>query len=355
VLYRPGAGVSGPRTSDRRTKRVSTRLTFTSIHAAAAYRWPGILVDLGISSECLRDRHGPCPGCGGRDRFRFDDRDGRGTFLCGGGGELVAGDGFRLLEHVHGWSGSEALRQVARVLGLEGPHGFPERSAPARQTKAAAQAERAARERRERQKAASAHALACWCMAHDCGSHPYLEAKRLPAIGVRVSDYRPHLRDDGTVCRVLGPWLIVPLRLNDPWEIVNLECIHADGRKRPVTGAPKAGTWGIAGEGLPGDHVILAEGYATALALHVALQEPVVFVGSCGNFPAVAQRWRAWRPHARFTFAADRDENGAGLEATRRAGRAVAATIRMPKRYDDWADAYLDEGPDYVRRCFADG
>lgn len=57
-------------------------------------RWPGILSAIGISSKSLRNKHGPCPVCGGKDRFRFDDKGGNGTFICshcgaGTGVELV--------------------------------------------------------------------------------------------------------------------------------------------------------------------------------------------------------------------------------------------------------------------------
>ena len=57
-------------------------------------RWYGILISLGVDAGHLRNKKGPCPGCGGRDRFRWDDKDGRGTFYCGGGGDPLAGDGF---------------------------------------------------------------------------------------------------------------------------------------------------------------------------------------------------------------------------------------------------------------------
>ena len=60
----------------------------------------------------------PCPGCGGRDRYRFDDQDGRGTFYCGGGGNPVSGDGFTLLNHVHGWNFKTAAKEVRIVLGI---------------------------------------------------------------------------------------------------------------------------------------------------------------------------------------------------------------------------------------------
>jgi hypothetical protein len=93
---------------------------FAEVGAAASGRWPEILSRLGVRSDVLVDRHGPCPGCGGRDRFRFDDRDGSGSWLCSqGGGGTVGGDGFALLGHVHGWEGARQLREVAGVLGMQ--------------------------------------------------------------------------------------------------------------------------------------------------------------------------------------------------------------------------------------------
>lgn len=91
------------------------RWTAAEIHAALAGRWPETLAALGISSEALRNRHGPCPACGGTDRFRFDDRHQRGGFYCNSCG---AGDGFKLLQNVHGWSFAEARRAVLDVAGL---------------------------------------------------------------------------------------------------------------------------------------------------------------------------------------------------------------------------------------------
>lgn len=92
-------------------------LDAAAIHASLAGNWPVVLEQLGIPAEHLRNRHGPCPHCGGRDRFRFDDRDGRGTFFCSHCG---AGDAFRLLQLVHGWDFAEARRRVIDVAGLSG-------------------------------------------------------------------------------------------------------------------------------------------------------------------------------------------------------------------------------------------
>jgi putative DNA primase/helicase len=50
------------------------------------HRWLDILTGLGVPAKFLRNKHGPCPMCGGKDRFRFDDKDGKGTFFCNGCG-----------------------------------------------------------------------------------------------------------------------------------------------------------------------------------------------------------------------------------------------------------------------------
>lgn len=61
-------------------------------------RWPSILPQLGIATSFLTGRQTPCPICGGRDRFRFDDKDGRGTYYCN---QCGAGDGVELLKKFH--------------------------------------------------------------------------------------------------------------------------------------------------------------------------------------------------------------------------------------------------------------
>lgn len=57
-------------------------------------RWHGILTAIGIPATVLRNKHGPCPICEGKDRFRFDDKGGAGTFFCSHCG---AGNGLQLV------------------------------------------------------------------------------------------------------------------------------------------------------------------------------------------------------------------------------------------------------------------
>lgn len=85
---------------------------------AAVGRWPGILQSLGVDPSYLRNKHGPCPICGGRDRYRHDDKEGRGTWFCSHCG---SGDGFKLLQGIFGWSFTEAAKQVDRIVGTVPP------------------------------------------------------------------------------------------------------------------------------------------------------------------------------------------------------------------------------------------
>lgn len=95
---------------------IATPITFERIRQQARYQWRWLLSSFGVDERHLTRTHGPCPACGGKDRFRFDDKEGRGTFFCNTCG---AGDGFRLLELANGWTSKEALQAVAAALGGE--------------------------------------------------------------------------------------------------------------------------------------------------------------------------------------------------------------------------------------------
>jgi putative DNA primase/helicase len=82
-------------------------------------RWREILPQLGIESSFLKankNDHGPCPICGGKDRFRFEDRDGSGNYFCGKCPERRAGYALHLLMGKHGWTWAEACRAVDGIL-----------------------------------------------------------------------------------------------------------------------------------------------------------------------------------------------------------------------------------------------
>jgi len=80
-------------------------------------RWPGIFSALGIEvgqSGC----HTACPICqpgeSGCDRFRMDDKDGSGSWICNNCG---AGDGFSLVMKVLSIDFKEAVKAIRDVIG----------------------------------------------------------------------------------------------------------------------------------------------------------------------------------------------------------------------------------------------
>jgi len=88
-------------------------------------RWCEILPRLGIDAQFLRNRHGPCPLCGGKDRFRFDDRDGTGSYFCN---QCGAGVGVILVRKKHGWDFKSAADAIDVIIGTDPPR--PPRTAP---------------------------------------------------------------------------------------------------------------------------------------------------------------------------------------------------------------------------------
>jgi Zinc-binding domain of primase-helicase len=94
------------------------------VRAAANGKWADVLGWLGVNTALLENKHGPCPGCGGNDRFRWDDKGGEGTWLCSqGGGGTISGDGLALLMHVTGKEWKDCLQMVGeQLLGAGGQH-----------------------------------------------------------------------------------------------------------------------------------------------------------------------------------------------------------------------------------------
>jgi putative DNA primase/helicase len=84
----------------------------------ATGRWREILPQLGIATPFLVNRHGPCPLCGGKDRFRFDDRNGSGSYYCN---QCGPGHGLLLIQKLHGWTYATACSEVDKIIGSTPP------------------------------------------------------------------------------------------------------------------------------------------------------------------------------------------------------------------------------------------
>jgi putative DNA primase/helicase len=85
----------------------------STLSCRAQGRWRGILPAVGVPPEFLNGKHQPCPMCGGKDRARFDDKQGRGTWICTRCG---AGDGFSLVMALNGWDFQRAAERIEALI-----------------------------------------------------------------------------------------------------------------------------------------------------------------------------------------------------------------------------------------------
>lgn len=90
---------------------------------AAEGQWPDILRRLVIDVPPV-GQGGPCPACGGEDRFTFDDKEGRGTFVCRKCPDETdayyqAGDGLELVRRVASvrFGSAVSTYQAAKLVG----------------------------------------------------------------------------------------------------------------------------------------------------------------------------------------------------------------------------------------------
>ena len=81
--------------------------------AGARGRWAAIFTELQVPEELLSGAHGPCPKCGGTDRFRYTNYQNNGDYFCNGCGP---GDGFDIIQAVKSCDFKTAAGLVDEVL-----------------------------------------------------------------------------------------------------------------------------------------------------------------------------------------------------------------------------------------------
>jgi len=80
--------------------------------------WFGILRQSGIQEKYLKNKHCPCPLCGGKDRYRWDNLNGDGNYYCN---QCGPGNGFQLIQRFHNWSFGQTAQFVENCVGSENP------------------------------------------------------------------------------------------------------------------------------------------------------------------------------------------------------------------------------------------
>ncbi|EOV0981936.1 primase-like DNA-binding domain-containing protein [Edwardsiella piscicida] len=297
--------------------------------------WLHILSALGM--KIVKNRHQPCPICGGdarSDRFRLDDLEGRGTWYCNRCG---SGDGLRLVEKVFGVLAVEAADKVNAVIGNLPP--------VAPEVIAAAEAKTDAD-----RKAAAALAVKLMAKTRTASANAYLTRKGFPAHACAVLT-ATH-KTGGVIYRAGD--LVVPL-YDEGGSLVNLQLINTEGLKRTLKGGQVKGTCHtIDGQKQAGKRLWIAEGYATALTVHHLTDETVMVALSSVNLLSLASLARQKYPACQIVLAADRDLNGGGQTKATAAADACEGMVALPPVFGDWNDAFMQKGEEATRKAIYD-
>lgn len=307
------------------------KMTVSDAAKAARGHWPRILPALGV--KVVKNRHTACPVCGGTDRFRFDDQEGRGTWICN---QCGAGDGMDLVKKALSLSLAEA---AARVNGLTGSLP-PVDSMPAASAGEDNEAARAAAVKQARQLVST---------AQQSTGNAYLSRKGLPdqpcltlakPQKVALTAYR-------------AGDLLVPLH-DTGGQLVNVQLINATGEKRTLKGGQVKGACHVLSTGKPAARIWLTEGYATGLTVHNLTGDEVWIALSSVNLLSLAGLAREKHATLPLLIAADRDLNGDGQAKAKQAAEVSRAAVALPPVFGDWNDAFMQHGEESTRRALAE-
>ncbi|VFS40108.1 Uncharacterized protein conserved in bacteria [Serratia liquefaciens] len=223
-----------------------TTQTVTQISAAARGKWPVILQMLRIDVP-ENGRHGPCPKCGGKDRFRLDDLDGRGTWICSQCGN---GDGLDLVKLITGYGVRKAAQEVAQVLNVPDVQELPVK--PARQ---------------KAPKRDMSLTVAALMKESHTGESPYLTGKGFAGYPASLTGSVQHISGKDFPAGSL----LLPLTTN-AGAVTGAQLIAPTGEKSILPGSTMKGAF-VALSPLPSEppvQVVITEGYATALTVKPA-------------------------------------------------------------------------------------
>lgn len=295
-------------------------------------QWRGILQTLGIPGERLVNRHGPCPVCGGKDRFRFDDK-GTGRYFCSG--SCGPGDGLDLVQRFLNCDFSTAAQRVDQIL-----HNVRQPLPRADEPKP---------EMTEEQRRDNLRAL--WKAASPIGEDSplwtYLRARKLEEVDLtRDIRFGTGIRDGEGGLR---PCMVALVR-DASGEPVTMHrtFLRQDCRDKAEMPSPRKMMPGPVPDGAhvrlmawePGGPLGIAEGIETAIAASIRFGLPVWSAINAGNLAKF--RWPEGCEE-RYVFG-DNDTKFAGQAAAyelarRSVGEGISVSVHIPDLAGkDWAD-----------------
>lgn len=308
------------------------------VTAAATNRWPEILDFIGVNVPASPRTHTACPACGGKDRFRFDDK-GRGSHFCN---QCGAGDGLDLIAKVRCCDITTAAQLAADALGIDYRTAKMQEVTSQRKSLSATKGQKSALDQEQHTKFADRYRKLGQKVTF--GESPYLQSKGLEGFTFSI------LPDGG---------LLLPLR-DESGEVVAAQTISPSGEKRLIAGSAKKGSFYTINAVETPPYILIAEGLATALSVHLMRPDALTVAAiDAGNLLPVAQVLRVSHPDAQIIIAADNDlaegAKNVGIEHAEKAALAVAGWVSAPPtdKKADWDDYRQQHGLEAAAKAFA--
>ena len=132
-------------------------------------------------------------------------------------------------------------------------------------------------------------------------------------------------------------------------ELITLQKIDQNKEKRFYTGISTSGKMHVLGD-INRDEIIIAEGFATGLSVHLANQSTVVVAFSAGNLCTVGMMLLQKYPSKKIKLAADNDKTG--REYADKWKRVINSHIYFPKN-KDFNDDWVSLGKESVASAFS--
>lgn len=237
--------------------------------------------------------HGPCPSCGGTDRFRINE--------------------YQNLVKVHcRQCGTDGFRDIINEMKHDGVWPVFKQENAFEHKPTASDFENIIK------------------LKPGSNMSTYIEAKQIELINAELD----------------GDTVVIPL-YNFEQEVVGHQRIAPNGLKKFNKGLVKDQAFGVIGT-LTGDCTAwVTEGYATGVSVHMALdqQVPVIFALDAGTLPKICNAFAIQWPDITLQIAADNDTPGIA------AAKASQRQYALPEiQGADWNDIHVSQGLDSVKQ-----
>ena len=252
---------------------------------------PQIISALQLKKTSHQEHHGPCPSCGGVDRFWISEYQGNLKVNC---------------RQCQDW---KEIIQILRERGL-----YPDKEIIS-----------------ETSDAMNKTPDNVVKLPETPELHPYLTRKRINQHTAIIDEGDLHIRI-----------------INNKGKVVGTQFIDESGKKKFNYGLDYKGCFHVVGGPIQ-DKCYVAEGFATAASVYEASGTPCVHALNASNITNVIAALKEVKPETRFIVAGDNDP--AGLKACEQAFKDHGVECVLPDSEGlDWNDVWIARGPEDTRK-----